>query len=397
MRIILSGGWGFGNLGDDAILLASIKLLKHKYPLSNIVVITNNVKETEQILIGQSEVSVEESIFKKIFGDTRINLPINISQKIRKHIKRKIKKYTVRINSVINSDSLFLGTYFTDNADALESFRRLCESASMYIMSGGGYLNEWKEMAIAKYIESTIANKYGLKCYLIGQTIGPFISKGSFNIVSNICTLMQAIFYRDVDSIFDTKRMELECLDEAIPDLALYENFSFEKKNQIVFVPFKKDVVENIDNLCNNIEKIAENDNSKIIVAVTQLWSVQIEIALFVYYSLLYRNVNVEICIPKNVLELQSLLGESRLVISQNLHGLIMAYRSNTPVISLNAGRKFVSFMKMIHASDLIIEPKLITEFSLYDLYKKAFDESRENEMEIFIRQIENAIDKTLN
>ncbi|UVO98885.1 hypothetical protein NXV86_02235 [Bacteroides sp. BFG-257] len=65
MRIILSGGWGFGNLGDDAILLASIKILKWKYPLSNIVVLTNNVKETEQILLDQSEIEIEESIFKK--------------------------------------------------------------------------------------------------------------------------------------------------------------------------------------------------------------------------------------------------------------------------------------------------------------------------------------------
>lgn len=67
MRIILSGGWGFGNLGDDAILLASIKILKWKYPLSNIVVLTNNVKETEQILLDQSEIEIEESIFKKIW------------------------------------------------------------------------------------------------------------------------------------------------------------------------------------------------------------------------------------------------------------------------------------------------------------------------------------------
>ena len=89
MRIILSGGWGFGNLGDDAILLASIKILKWKYPLSNIVVLTNNVKETEQILLDQSEIEIEESIFKKKFGDVRINVSMNISLKIKQYIKGK--------------------------------------------------------------------------------------------------------------------------------------------------------------------------------------------------------------------------------------------------------------------------------------------------------------------
>lgn len=397
MRIILSGGWGFGNLGDDAILLASIKILKWKYPLSNIVVLTNNVKETEQILLDQSEIEIEESIFKKKFGDVRINVSMNISLKIKQYIKRKINKYEIKVKNAIKSDLLLNEICSEQNADAIESFKYLCESASLYIMSGGGYLNEWTEMAIAKYIESTIANKQGLKCYLIGQTIGPFISKGSFSVAKKICSLMHGIFYRDVESINDTKNMGIECQEEAIPDLALYEESFYRKKKQIVVVPFRKDIMDNIDNLCENIKRISQSNDSKIIVAVTQLWYEQIGIALFVYNSLIYRDVCAELFIPKNVFELQQVLGESRLVISKNLHGLIMAYRSNTPVISLNADRKFVTFMNMIYASNLIIEPKYVTKYNLCDLCEKALKNHKESEMKLFIDQIKSTIDKTLS
>ncbi len=396
MRIILSGGWGFGNLGDDAILLVSIKLLQQKYPLSEIVIITNNVKETEHILLNQSMITIEESVFKKVFGDIRTNISMSISQKIRSYTKKKIGEYAIVLKQKIKDDMFMFKTCNKQNSDAIESFRRLCESANMYIMSGGGYLNDWKEMSIAKHIESTIANEQGLKCYLIGQTIGPFISRNSFRIVNNICSLMQGLLYRDVESIKDTRKMGLECYEEPIPDLALYEEFFFVKKKQIVIIPFRKDIVENIDNFCRNIEIIAESTNLKIIVAVTQLWYSQIEIALFIYNSLMNRNVDVEMFIPKDVFELQRILGESQLVISQNLHGLIMAYRSCTPVISLNLDRKFVTFMSMIDASGFMIEPKCISGYNLYDLCRKRFDVLEKSKMKLFINQIENTIDKVL-
>ena len=50
MKIILSGGWGYGNLGDDAILYSSIKLLRDKFPDSTIVVLSYNIPETESII-----------------------------------------------------------------------------------------------------------------------------------------------------------------------------------------------------------------------------------------------------------------------------------------------------------------------------------------------------------
>lgn len=49
--------------------------------------------------------------------------------------------------------------------------------------------------------------------------------------------------------------MGIECQEEAIPDLALYEESFYRKKKQIVVVPFRKDIMDNIDNLCENIKE----------------------------------------------------------------------------------------------------------------------------------------------
>lgn len=152
-------------------------------------------------------------------------------------------------------------------------------------MSGGGYINNWTEMGIIKFIEVYIASKKGLRCYMLGQTIGPFKNIYNFNLAKSICSLMQKIYYRDVESIKDGKRMGISC--EIIPDLALSEELHFGKQNKITIIPFNKKIVDNIDVFTENIKQIAElADNAKVIITVSQLWYAAINIAVFIYSSL---------------------------------------------------------------------------------------------------------------
>lgn len=373
-NIILSGGWGYGNLGDDAILLSSIKLVQEKKPNHNIFVITNNPIEVYPILMEHPNLHLIESIYKNIFGDKRTIYP-SIKNLLRQNISKKIhnvfKKNKNKITQLIKSPNSFIKQY----NDIIKPFESLCESSEVYLMSGGGYINNWTEMGIIKFIEVYIASKKGLRCYMLGQTIGPFKNIYNFNLAKSICSLMQKIYYRDVESIKDGKRMGISC--EIIPDLALSEEFHFGKQNKITIIPFNKKIVDNIDVFTENIKQIAElADNAKVIITVSQLWYAAINIAVFIYSSLLQNNVHAEIVIPSNVIELQKILGESKLVISQNLHGLILAYRSHTPIISLNSSRKFISFMEMTGNPDLIIEPDNITNKELVDLSKRAFSSS---------------------
>ena len=209
---------------------------------------------------------------------------------------------------------------------------------------------------------------------------------------------MNNICYRDIESIKDTAAMDISCVQEAIPDLALSEEFDFLRKNQITIVPFKNNAIQNANVLVNNIKEIVNRlDKCKVVVTVSQLWYGPINLAVFIYSLLISNNIIAELVIPKNIIELQKILGESKLVISQNLHGLILAYRSHVPIVSLNAGRKFVSFMKMINASDLIIEPEQIKDLKLSHLCLDALQRTEENKIKLFNEKITSTIKEMLN
>ena len=316
MNFLLSGGWGYGNLGDDAIMIASIHLLHKEVPQSHISVITNMPEETYSVLLDESNIKIVESIYRKLYPDYRLknrlrNLTFStLLEKVKN--KMTLCKYQKIVKDFLCSPALFIKQHY----NIIKPFEKLCNSADVYIMSGGGYLNNWIEMAIVKYIEAYIASKNGLRCYMIGQTIGPFHHKYSFKLSASVCSFMDNICYRDIESIKDSFAMNISCAQEVIPDLALAEEFDFPRKNQITIVLFKNNIIRNVNIFIDNIKEIVNQlGKSKIVVTVSQLWYGQINLAVFIYSLLISNNIIAELVIPKNVIELQKILGESKLVI----------------------------------------------------------------------------------
>jgi polysaccharide pyruvyl transferase WcaK-like protein len=48
-NILISGYYGFGNIGDEAILSAMIEQIKSKIPDCNIIVTSYNIEETKRL------------------------------------------------------------------------------------------------------------------------------------------------------------------------------------------------------------------------------------------------------------------------------------------------------------------------------------------------------------
>ena len=67
-KYLLSGGWGFGNLGDDAILLSTIELIKNVDAEAEIGVFSYDSSATKRLLCQYKKVKVFRSIQSILFG-----------------------------------------------------------------------------------------------------------------------------------------------------------------------------------------------------------------------------------------------------------------------------------------------------------------------------------------
>ena len=150
-----------------------------------------------------------------------------------------------------------------------------------------------------------------------------------------------------------------------------------------------------MDEIVDNLKAIYLDSGCKIIITVSQQWPWCMQIATSFYLAVKAKGIDVKYVIPEDFKELETILSSAQFVFSQNLHGLIMAYRGHTPVVCLNNRRKFVSFMSTIGQEDNLITPSHITSTNLYEAYKRK-DEFDFSNCSKFQKQIKMAIDKTI-
>ena len=371
-KIILSGGWSYGNLGDEAILMSSIKLLHQRYPDYVIVVLLYKKNETVKYLKMLNYVQIEQSLHSYMYGvkENKMSFGESFIGELRKPIERRINnrlgaiKDKNKLKKILKSPT----DYYKRYTDAKEYFIGLCKEAEIYVMSGGGYINNWSEMITSKYLEVLIAKDNNLRTYMIGQTVGPFNIYAK-QMYSLLLDKIDGCFFRDAESIKDTHSLNHACLADVIPDLALGEETLYIKGNYIAFVPFLTDLNQHMDDIIENMRAIVADSGYKILITVSQQWPWCMQIATSFYVAIKAKGMDVKFVVPEDYKDLEHILSSAQFVFSQNLHALILAYRGHTPVVSLNNRRKFISFMKLIGHEENLITPSKITRNNLYDCF----------------------------
>lgn len=347
--VVLSGGWGYGNLGDDAILVSAVKLICDNLPQATIRVITCDEHGIAELLLPHGNVTIHPSIHQQLFSSDQmfyVDTKKTITERIRHGINLRWNSRDIRktLKKYLHSPEDFISSI----PKALENIDAIMADADIYIQGGGGFINNWIESDIVKHIECLRAKHRGLRMMMMGQTIGPFNNPETLRIGQSICNMMNGIFFRDMPSITECGQKE-KVLQEVIPDLALYEYIKSDRRdNSILFIPFDPKVLYQLDFLTSNLKHISEKTKCRVIVAVTQLWQTAIELANACFLHFRQSGINVEFSIPSNVSILQEMIASSQLLISQNLHGLILGYRSDTRIISINTARKFEGFMEKV-------------------------------------------------
>lgn len=367
--IVLSGGWGYGNLGDDAILRSAVKLIRENLPQAALRVITSDEQGAADLLLPDDHVTIHPSIHQQLFGSDQVfyvDSKLTFTERIKHGIRYRKNRRDIR--STLKRYLQSPEKYCSAIKETLRKIDAVMDDADLYIQGGGGFINDWVESDIVKHIECLQAKRHGLRLLMMGQTIGPFNSKDTLSIGQAICGMMNGLFFRDSASVADCGQKE-RALQKTVPDLALYEHVeSKSRNNSILFIPFNPEVLQHLGFLTSNLKKISEKTKCRVVVTVTQLWQTSIDLATACFLHFRHAGINVECSIPQNVAALQVAIASSQMVISQNLHGLILGYRSETRIISINTSRKFKGFMDKVGMSQCMLDLSHADGCELYDM-----------------------------
>lgn len=358
MKIIISGGWGYGNLGDDAILLATLDLLQQAYEGAEIVALTYSpdplVRDRcPNVRFARAAHSVldwgsSESMFRRL--DRHYGLLSRIQLKCREAIANSELAYRIR-----ESDPKIL------------YLQREIADADLFVMAGGGYFNEhWVSNVRAHLREVDLARAHGVPYALLGQTFGAFRNAALKQRIAGTMRGAQAIAVRDEFSHRDLAALQIDAA--LIPDIALTE---------VRICPFTPGDERPVGLILNNRSKhfltrmasifarfIADSGSRvPVDVIMSRRWQGDLRASVTVQHVLNQHRIENRLVLPSSVFDLESALARCRLVISENLHGLIVAARNQVPVVAVNDypvgspnHRKFDSFMSQVGSERFCID-----------------------------------------
>jgi polysaccharide pyruvyl transferase WcaK-like protein len=349
-NIIISGGWGYRNMGDDFILLETVNLIKDILPDSKITILSYSPNDTKNII---KDIQVEQSIHRLLFRQFALDRPlyylssnlnaieiyaIRLFGKLCSIIYKPIQQMIVEIwYKRINNNFIAKINKKWNYKTVINIFK----NADLLVLSGGHYLNTWDSSLISRYIEAELMYKYMGDIIIFGQTIGPFNNMRQQKLATKIFERCKYITVRDEYSLRFLQELGFIKNISIIPDIALYNHYGHNKSKQICIVPFI--FHEKYKIIIDIIETLRKEYTIKLVLS--QKWLCGLIAAKYLKKR---SGNNIEIIIPNDCFELQEILGSSQLVISHNLHGLISAYRSECQIVSLNDTEKTKTFMKII-------------------------------------------------
>jgi polysaccharide pyruvyl transferase WcaK-like protein len=373
-NILISGGWGYGNLGDDAILVSTVKILKDIYPGATITVMTYNCGETVKSL-ADKDVVVVPSLHRSLVNNlstAKFRISSKFAHNRTTYVERLIGKVTAKFRNVVLYPILDI-LYYSKFLNLIKDVRRVkmyseFKNADLFIQGGGGYFNDgWKDNVYAHILELKAAKEAQTRCLIVGQSIGPFKSKRILQHAVNALKQVDLISVRDIESRNELLAQNIQ--NVLIPDTAISDvEYSYIREPSItVIVGGEGMTIKEIDYISEAIADASRNYNLSVVITVSRIWIPDYELADRLLVALRNHIPNVKFVIPENFVDLQDLLGKSRFLISQNLHGLILAWRAGVPGISLNPGRKFVSFMQQSKQLSRMIPIKTSNKQNLID------------------------------
>jgi polysaccharide pyruvyl transferase WcaK-like protein len=360
VRIILSGGWGYGNLGDDAILDSTIHQLQARFPGCHCIVLTYNLADsgihaTEDVQLDLGAHSLTDGGGCEVFIRSMtedLSLPRRAWSKAR--------------FAATESAAWFR---YASNQQALQTLKAEISSADLFVMSGGGYFNEkWLNKTRAQLLELQFADEAGVPTIVLGPTIGRFEGNIRQEIEARFRNA-RLITVRDDFSFAEATQWSNRV--SVVPDIALSNwlpDPGVPDGLGIIFTSlradFRKRVVEAVR---LHVKSLGSDGAVKLFI--TRRWKYDLRAAITLQLELQRKGVACELVMPSNFKLLEQGLAACRMVISENLHGLILAARNLVPVIAVNDYhlgspnfKKFIAFLVQSNSQELFFNSQTPVE-----------------------------------
>lgn len=186
MKILVSGGWSYGNIGDEAIATATEYLLRRGFPGTQLTFTAYDPESFEACHGFPALASVHRQLSR--FGE----------------------------------DGLELGTVLSDLPRfGLQEFAGQLDENTLFVMSGGGYFAEgWKSQFVARLTEIAIAKAKGAKVAVVGQSIGPVHTAGGRQALKEQLNRCDYLCVRDRSTQSFLRSLRLDVEVNLAPDVA---------------------------------------------------------------------------------------------------------------------------------------------------------------------------------
>lgn len=341
--ILILGGYGYANVGDEAQLNVTIKELREKFPKYQLIVLTPDIQYTQKEHDCIAELAPRVAFFDHDI-DTYYWLQTNLHKKI--FIKNAFRIYLTAL-----SDKLYLPLCAI--GDKKMSLLSLIKGSSMVYFSGGGYLTG---KTLSRLWDGclfiALAKLYQKPVVLSGQTIGLFrntfdklISKFAFSKADLITVRDAEDSLKDLraigvngEHVYATFDDALFCDKTSIVKLKeIFTQVNFDQKYVSLQFHYwgisdfetRQQLLENINQLVNYV--LYTTDFSIVLFGM-HMYDLE---ALDNYMATYAHPRVVMLGDNRNFRDIRGVIAHSEICITMKHHPIIFAIGERIPVISL--------------------------------------------------------------
>lgn len=174
MKIYLTGGWGYGNKGDNAIFDAMMESMSKAYPGCEFIVSSFDPKET-QVQHGLTALpSLHIYLTKKA--------PLGL-----------LRWFALAVWYLTGMKAVL--------PPSLKRHLTAMSQADAVVLGGGGYINDdWVDMLTSRFVEIEMAHSLNKPIVIYGQTLGPIGKSWTKPFFKHFIHKVTRIAYRDEQS-----------------------------------------------------------------------------------------------------------------------------------------------------------------------------------------------------